>query len=104
MNDTNYFCDVSALTSQERSRYQEFEKLLFPMVKAIDELDNGYAVQFPMSPENFTMMAEFVTYESRCCPFLSFALITNSGEETACLDITGPEDAKPFIQAELGLA
>ena len=102
--DTKYYCDFTAITTEERDRYQEFEKLLFHKIKSIDEVRNGYALSFPMTPENFTLMAEFVTYEGRCCPFLSFALKSNSGEDLAILEIIGPEDAHQFIRAELGLA
>lgn len=103
MNDTNYFCDLTALTSGERKRYQEFGKLLPEKIQSISEKPNGYALSFPMTPANFTLVAEFVTYESRCCPFLSFSLNVVSGQALAVLSITGPQDAKPFLQAELGL-
>lgn len=103
MNDTKYFCNVSGLTTEERNRYLEFEQIFPEKIKAITEVPNGYSLSFPMSPENFTLFAEFVTYERRCCSFLSFALIVNSEEELATLDITGPEDAQEFIQAELGM-
>ena len=103
MNDTKYFCDVTTLTSKERERYRGFEKQLPDKIKSISEVPNGYVLSFPMNSENYTLFAEFVTYESRCCSFLSFALKVNSEEDLATLDITGPEDAKQFIQAELGL-
>lgn len=103
MNDTTYYCDISALTTEERNRYQEFEQVFSDKIKGISEVPDGYALKFPMSPENFILIAEFVTYEQRCCPFLSFSLNINSGEELGELAITGPEDAQQFIQAELGL-
>lgn len=103
MNDTNYFCDLTALTPEERSRYQEFEALLSNKIQSISEMPDGYALSFPMTPANFTLVAEFITYESRCCPFLSFSLNAISGQDLGVLSITGPQDAKPFIQAELGL-
>ena len=64
MEDTKYFCDLTALTTDERGRYREFEKLLPSKIKSISEIADGYALSFPMSPENFTLVAEFVTYES----------------------------------------
>jgi len=103
MNDTKYFCNLTALTSDERERYQEFEKLFSDKIQSISEVPNGYALSFPMNPANFILVAEFVTYERRCCSFLSFSLNANSGEELGVLSITGPQDAKQFIQAELGL-
>jgi hypothetical protein len=103
MNDTNYLCDLTALTPEERKRYQEFEALLPGKIQSISEEPDGYALSFPMTPTNFTLVAEFITYESRCCPFLSFSLIANSGQDLGVLKITGPQDAKPFLQAELGL-
>lgn len=103
MNDSKYFCDLSALNDEERLRYREFETLLGPKIAAISEQENGYTVSFPMSPENYLLIAEFVTYESRCCPFLSFSLSANSGEENGSLAISAAPDAKAFIAAELGL-
>ncbi len=103
MKDANYFCDLTALTAEERKRYQEFEKLLHLKVRSISEQDNGYTLSFPMSSENFLLIAEFVTYESRCCPFLSFSISANSGDEDGSLAISSAPDAKPFIAAELGL-
>ena len=103
MHDAKYFCDLTALTSEERKRYREFESLLPNKIKSMSEQENGYTLSFPMTPENFTLVAEFITYESRCCPFLSFSLNTVSGEEMSPLLITGELDAKPFIAAELGL-
>jgi hypothetical protein len=104
MNETSYYCNTTALTDVERGRYGDFEKVLAEKVRGIDELPNGYTITFPMSAENYTLFAEFVTYESRCCPFLSFALKADSGAELAVLDITGPDDlAKQFIAAELGM-
>ena len=104
MNATKYYCDISTLTAEERGRYPEFEKLLSTQIQSISELPNGYSLSFPMNPKNFTLVAEFVTLESRCCPFLSFSLKANAGEDAGSLSITGPEDAKPFIQAEMGFA
>ena len=103
MHDAKYFCDLTALNSEERKRYREFESLLPNKIKSMSEQDNGYTLSFSMTPENFTLVAEFITYESRCCPFLSFSLNTASGEQMSTLRITGELDAKPFIAAELGL-
>jgi hypothetical protein len=103
VTDSKYFCDLSALNDEERARYREFEKLLPPLAKGISEQDNGYTLSFPMTPGNFVLIAEFVTYESRCCPFLSFSLSAISGEEDGSLAITSAPDAKSFIAAELGL-
>jgi len=53
MNDPIYFCNLTALTSAERERYQEFEKLFSDKIQSISEVPNGYALSFPMNPANF---------------------------------------------------
>ena len=103
MNDTNFYCDMTALSTDHRARYQEFEKLFSDKIKSISEIPNGYTLSFSMNPDNFILAAEFVTFERLCCPFLSFSMNVTSGEELGQLSITGPEGSKQFIQAELGL-
>jgi len=103
MSDSKYFCDLSALTSEERGRYAEVAKQLPGQVEAIDELEKGFAFTFPISKENFMLVAEFITYEGSCCPFLSFKLNWTSGETLGRLAVTGEAEAKPFIQAEFSM-
>ena len=45
---------------------------------------------------------DFVRRESECCPFLRFAVHTD--EQGVRLDIDGPDDARPILDAFLDLA
>ena len=46
---------------------------------------------------------DFVRRESECCPFLQFAIGTADGGAVR-LDIDGPDDARPILDAFLDLA
>jgi len=35
--------------------------------------------------------------ERQCCPFLTFKIIVEAGNQAICLEITGPPDAEPVI-------
>ena len=46
-------------------------------------------------------LAEWVTLEQRCCPFLDFSLET--GRDGVMLRLTGPEGTPEFLREELQL-
>lgn len=104
MEKTEFYCDFAALSTEQRDRLQSMVEPLFQSVSSIDEQPHGYDIIFPMNFENFTRFAEFVVYEGLCCPFLSFAISVESGQDYATVSITGSDEAKPFIKSELGLA
>ena len=88
-------------TPEVKTRRQEIWGRMERRALGIDELKTGYAIRFPLEDSLFLDLAEFVTYERHCCPFLHFALELEPDDEEVRLRLTGSGGAKEFLSAEL---
>ncbi len=68
-------------------------------VRRVEELPDGYRVLLHRDAASPEELAELVGYERRCCSFLTFE---TGDDPDVFLDITGPDEAKRFIEAEFG--
>lgn len=67
------------------------------------EVQNGYAFKFPGTDNVLDQLTEFIKTERMCCNFFIFTLSVSGDKSEMWLELTGPEGAKDFIVAELGL-
>lgn len=88
-------------TPEVKNRRQEIWGRMQRGALGIDELKTGYAVRFPLEVPLFLDLAEFVTYERHCCPFLHFSLELAPDAEEVRLRLTGSGDVKEFLSTEL---
>jgi hypothetical protein len=100
---SKFYCNVKALTPEERARHKQLGDKLAAERKKIVETAKGYEFQF--SPKTVTLaeLAEWVVAESKCCPFFDFHLDLEEGGSSLCLRLTGEEGIKAFIRAEFHL-
>ena len=63
------------------------------------ELDDGYAYQFPSDPDWISQMAQLITFERACCPFLRFNLRVEPDNGPLWLELTGPPGTREFLQS-----
>lgn len=96
-------CNMAAFNTEQGKRHQILFQQIFESVKEIQELPNGYAFCFPMEPSLCMAVAEFITLERLCCPFLNFVLEVEPGDGPLWLKLTGQDGVKQVLQAELGL-
>ncbi len=96
-------CDMSAMKPEQRKRHAELYRILRRIVRNVDELTDGYALHFSRADLICIDIAEFMTLEQRCCPFLSFAL-EMPADGPIQLRMTGPEGTKAVLREEFGLA
>jgi hypothetical protein len=68
-------------------------------VIATEELENGYAFQVPGEKNWLALVAELMTVERECCPFLSLQLNAEPKLGELTLRITGPEGTKEFLRS-----
>ncbi|MDQ3291342.1 MAG: hypothetical protein M3Q05_08645 [Bacteroidota bacterium] len=66
------------------------------------ELADGFAYRFEATDNIFDLISNFVKTERLCCSFFNF-MISVFDDNSLWLNISGPEGAKDFITAELGL-
>ena len=97
-------CDMTVFTPQERELHIQATQALLQSLQNIHEVENGYEFSFPNETEIITRLAEFISKERLCCPFLDFVLKVPPGNEPITLLLTGPEGTQEFLRAEFSEA
>lgn len=96
-------CNTGAFTAEEREKWQELGKRFIRSAKARRDLSNGFAFDLDRTPETLRDLAQFVEFESRCCPFVDFTVRVPAGGTGVVLEMTGGKGVKEMLAAELGL-
>jgi hypothetical protein len=87
-------CQLDVFDAAERRRYETLRAGLGARRLGIQEVPDGIAVLYPAEPELFVEVAEWVTLERRCCPFLSFSLEFDADSPSIRLRLVGGEDVE----------
>ena len=92
---------MSVLSPAQRAAHLENSRELFANVQAIKELPDGYEFQLSDDPNAIVNVAEFVTLEKLCCPFLNFAINVEAESGPVTVRLTGREGVKAFVREEI---
>lgn len=95
-----FYCNIKALTPEERAHHKQLSEKLMAARKAIVETDKGYEFQFGPQEVTLAELADWVVAESKCCPFFDFHIDLENEGKLICLRLTGEEGVKQFIRAE----
>jgi len=98
--ETPFFCDRTALTSEQRKRQQELGKILGSSVLGIQELPDGFEFEFPSDSSNYQALTEFTPLERACCPFFDISIRLEREGGKLWWRLTGRDGVKQFIHAE----
>ena len=90
-----------AIAPEVKNRHREIWGIVESSALGIDELEAGYAIRFPVDDALFLNLAELITYERLCCPFLDFVLELKPDDEEVNLQFTGGDGVKEFLSMEL---
>jgi len=93
-------CRLDNLEGPQTLRYHELRRAM-KGASETRELPDGYAVRFPSDPTLFVKVAEWITLERLCCPFLDFGLDW-SERDGVLLKLTGGSGVKTFLATHLG--
>ena len=97
-----FACRPNALDKAQRQRQQALLATVRRTVVAKRELPDGVALSFPGDARAFVQLAEWISLERRCCPFVAFALEWNQDDKVS-VRMTGQPGVKAFIAAEMGI-
>ena len=89
---------MTAMTREERGRYEILRAKLETSVSSVADLADGYALRLrdgAIAPQE---LVEWIAFEQKCCPF--FTLTASEQAESLILLITGRSGVKDFIRAE----
>ena len=100
---SKFYCNIKALTPEERARHKQLSDKLVTARKEIVESGNGYEFQFSPKDVSLAELAEWVMRESKCCAFFDFHLDLENEGKLLCLRLTGEEGIKAFIRSEFHL-
>ena len=93
-------CNMNVFTPTERELHIQTTNKLFQSVQDIREADNGYEFSFPGGSDFIVSVAEFISRERLCCPFLEFTFKVLPDYEVITLLLTGPEGTQEFLREE----
>ena len=94
-------CNVNAFNADQRVRYGELKRSLLSKAR-VSDLENGLEITVDADAQTVLNLAEFITLERLCCPFLVFRLEVAPNQGTS-LKLTGLEGTTSFLRHELGL-
>jgi len=95
-----FFCNIKALTPEERAHHKVLTEKLMKARKEIVETMTGYEFQYSPADVSLGELADWVLAESKCCAFLDFHIDVESEGKLFCLRLTGAEGVKAFIRKE----
>lgn len=90
MSDMMFACQLDAFDRSERQRYQALRTTMKAAVETSDAV-------------LFRQVAEWITLERRCCPFLALALDW-SASDAVWLRVTGGPGVREFLAGRLAEA
>jgi hypothetical protein len=93
-------CNMNVFTPAERESHIQTATQLFQTVQRIEGVERGYEFIFSNESVTLTKLAEFISKEQLCCPFLEFTLKMVPNYETTSLLLTGPEGTQEFLREE----
>ena len=94
-------CDMTAIAPEQRPQHLATSRELFARIEEVREMSNGYEFRLADSPLLLSQLAEFVSLEKLCCPFLNFAIEVEAEGGPVWLCLTGRDGVKAFIREEI---
>lgn len=98
--ETPLICNMDIFTPAQREAHVLTTTQLLQTLRGVQETENGYELMFPNETECISRIAEFISNERLCCPFLKFTLTIFSSSEPVTLSLTGPLGTQEFLRAE----
>ena len=94
-------CDMTAIAPDQRPQHLATSRELFSRIEEVRELSNGYEFRLADDPALISKLAEFVSLEKLCCPFLNFVIEIEAEGGPVWLRLTGRDGVKAFIREEI---
>ena len=93
-------CNMDVFTPAQREAHILATTELIQSIQRVQEIENGYEFLFAGETEYISRIAEFISNERLCCPFLKFTLTVSSDSEPMTLSLTGPVGTQEFLHIE----
>jgi len=87
-----------SLSGEDLAARGEVVRPLMASYQQMQELEDGYAFQFPGEPEWIQRLVEFVAGERECCPFFTFELQFEPNLGPVWLRLRGSAEIKALLR------
>jgi len=101
--ETPFYCNAKALSKTDRERYNELTNRLREARIETKELSDGFAFRLKSEALSLPELAEWISYERRCCPFFGFEIELQRDNGPLWLKLRGRDGVKQFIRSEFGV-
>jgi len=95
--ETPLVCDLDAISASDRPRYKELRKMLAASAAGNRELPDGIAVQIATARMTLAQLAEWISFERKCCPFFEFRIDVAAKSGPVWVSLTGRPGVKEFL-------
>ncbi len=106
VNEVVIACDPRAIPAEQRDQWIANGKQVYAAVQESRELPDGYMFRLLPDSAMLVRVAEYISNERLCCPFLRFTLEVEPNQGSFWLRLTGGDGVKAYIGgifAESGL-
>ena len=100
--ETPLACDLDAISASDRPRYDELRRIVAAAVTGKRELPDGIAVQVSTDRIALAQLAEWISFERKCCPFFEFRIDVAPASGPVWLSLTGRVGVKEFLSQAFG--
>jgi hypothetical protein len=102
--ETPIACRLDAIPASDRPRYNELRRMLAAAAIGKCELPNGIEVQISTERMALAQLAEWISFERNCCPFLDFRIDVAPESGPVWVSLTGRPGVKEFLAHAFGSA
>jgi hypothetical protein len=95
-------CELDAISASDRPRYDELRKMLATSAIGKRELSDGIAVRISTERMALAQLAEWISFERKCCPFLDFRIDVAPESGPVWVSLTGRAGVKEFLLQAFG--
>ena len=97
MSESPLACDLSAISASDRPHYNELRRAVAASVIGKRVLADGLAIQIDIGRIALPQIAEWISFERKCCPFFEFRIDLAPESGPVWLSLTGRAGVKEFI-------
>jgi hypothetical protein len=95
--ETPIACQLDAIPASDRARYNELRRMLAAAAVGRRELANGIEVKISTERMPLAHLAEWISFERKCCPFMDFRIDVAPESGPVWLSLTGRAGVKEFL-------
>ena len=93
-----FACNMDAFTSEQRVRHMALVREHLAAADLTEELPDGFRLRYDKGSHRYAGLAEWITLERLCCPWIQFGLALDG--ERVELSLRAPEAARPVLAEE----